>query len=213
MLRLIVLTAIVAFAAAVPAGVPMLDGRIVGGRDTEVDNYPHQISLQYFGSHICGVVAVSRIIQHENFDGRTIDNDISLLQLAQDITHPKSKAVGLVDQELATGTPVDVTGWGALREGGSSPIQLQTVTVNTVTRQECRAAYGQSAISDQMICAGGGGGKDSCQGDSGGPMVRSGNQVLAGVVSWGYGCARPGYPGVYSNVAGLRDWIKRNSGI
>jgi hypothetical protein len=48
-----------------------------------------------------------------------------------------------------------------------------------------------------MICAGlDQGGKDSCQGDSGGPFM-CGNQ-LSGVVSWGYGCAEPGYPGTHT---------------
>ena len=47
------------------------------------------------------------------------------------------------------------------------------------------------------------GGKDSCQGDSGGPMTYMGTHV--GIVSWGYGCARPAYPGMCISLILLKN--------
>ncbi|XP_026666905.1 trypsin-2-like [Ceratina calcarata] len=62
-----------------------------------------------------------------------------------------------------------------------------------------------------MICAGYmQGGKDACLGSSGSPLVA--NDILYGIVSWGQGCGRPNYPGVYSNVANPRSWIENNNG-
>jgi len=66
-----------------------------------------------------------------------------------------------------------------------------------------------------QVCAGipHEGGKDACQGDSGGPlrMVSDvlGDEELIGITSWGYGCARPFSPGVYTDVATHANWIAK----
>merc|ERR1719237_1514685 len=63
-------------------------------------------------------------------------------------------------------------------------------------------------ISADMLCAEAAG-KDSCQGDSGGPFTVDveGQHHLVGVVSWGFGCAKAGLPGVYSSVSAQREWV------
>jgi secreted trypsin-like serine protease len=53
-------------------------------------------------------------------------------------------------------------------------------------------ANGHAAAAN--VCAG-----DACQGDSGGPLVLNGR--LLATVSWGKGCAEPGSPGVYAEIA------------
>jgi len=109
-----------------------------------------------------------------------------------------------------SGTNLVVSGWGTTTEGGSISCTLRQVTVPTVSKTECNNYYGGSIKSSQ-ICAGlKAGGKDSCQGDSGGPLVvkrSSTDATVAGVVSYGQGCARPNYYGVYTDVYTFLPWI------
>ena len=54
----------------------------------------------------------------------------------------------------------------------------------------------------------------SCaQGDSGGPAVSTDTGLQIGIVSYGNGCARPDTPGVYTNVARVRRWIRLATGV
>ncbi|XP_048512177.1 trypsin-2-like [Athalia rosae] len=159
--------------------------------------------------------AIKNIIRHPQFDMAAIDYDIALLEVEEEFEFSETvQPVELPDLEIEPWSVVNVTGWGALWQGGSTSRLLQKVTVPIIPRELCSEAYSfMNDITPRMICAGNlvEGGKDSCQGDSGGPLVA--NDTLYGIVSWGYGCARPKYPGVYTNVAVLRDWIRENSGI
>merc|ERR1711872_685947 len=143
-------------------------------------------------------------------DDWTISNDICILELggSADLSSQFIGTISLLASmaEYDDGTMCTVSGWGTTSEGGSLGRVLQKVDVPVVSDADCRDAYGVNDVYDSMICAGlPQGGKDSCQGDSGGPFM-CGNQ-LSGIVSWGYGCAEPGYPGVYTQTSYFIDWI------
>lgn len=155
------------------------------------------------------VTRVQKIVQHANYNSSITDNDIALMFVAPPFpieTHLKIASIELATEQPAAGTVATVSGWGATAEGGFSSDQLQRVQVPLVDKQVCQAAYDWRPITDGMLCAAApGGGKDACQGDSGGPLVA--NNKLLGVVSWGEGCARDAYPGVYAAVPHFIDWI------
>merc|ERR1712127_86877 len=154
-------------------------------------------------------IQVSKVILHEDYDSFNILNDICLLELESAAamgSHVATIVFPSAGAEYDEGTMCTVTGWGTTSEGGNLANTLQKVEVPVVSDDHCRDSYGQNDIADSMICAGlERGGKDSCQGDSGGPFV-CGNE-LSGVVSWGYGCAEAGYPGVYTQTSYFIDWL------
>jgi trypsin len=161
-------------------------------------------------------VGITSIHQHPDYNPQLIDYDISLLHVASPFRLSKNVAIiGLPSSTTSwpPGTSALVSGWGKVNETSESSPYLQSVTVQMISESTCKQKYGESSITSRMLCAGvDGAGKATCQGDSGGPLVI--DNVLAGIVSWGIkGCGRKGYPGVFSNVSALRDYIKKVTGI
>lgn len=135
--------------------------------------------------------------------------DWALVELASAPSTPLLTIAAQGDTSLNSGT-FTILGWGATREGGGQSSRLKKATVPFVSDSVCAQAYGELAPATE-ICAGyTQGGVDTCQGDSGGPMVKSvdGAWREVGIVSYGNGCARPNYPGVYSEVQAFSDAIK-----
>ncbi|KAK7072254.1 hypothetical protein SK128_014832 [Halocaridina rubra] len=153
------------------------------------------------------------LIPHEDYSSATLYNDIALISLQTPLVMNSfvQPVVLPAQMELTSpGTMCTTSGWGTTSEGGSSPDILRTVDLPVVDDTTCREINGVDEVADSMICAGfPEGGKDTCQGDSGGPFVCEGK--LHGLVSWGYGCARPDTPGVYTEVAYFRDWLDANA--
>lgn len=153
---------------------------------------------------------VTRIIAHEDYNGWTFANDIAVLLIASPFDLDANvQPIALPETRQQTPGQIVVSGWGTTSSGGSLPRILQYVQIPVVDDVTCQGAYNEETILESMLCAGllGEGGKDSCQGDSGGPLRSVEGSYLAGVVSWGYGCADARYPGVNTEVSYFIEWL------
>lgn len=179
---------------------------------------------------------VSRIIIHPYYYSFKYENDLAILVLRTPLKYSRNiQPIALPERlpDLHADALVQVTGWG--RTGDERrPDILKMAELKIVEQDDCIRAYEDIDIEveSSMVCAANSddGGKDSCQvclktkhaircklfyfflfqGDSGGPLVylpKGKAPVLYGIVSFGAGCAQPGFPGVYTRVSSFLDWI------
>ncbi|MFZ5912455.1 MAG: serine protease [Chloroflexota bacterium] len=167
---------------------------------------------------------VVQIIRHPNFDTESSDFDIAMLRLEQPVTlggagETATAVAPLVPASIGdlSGTNAWATGWGNTESTPLFPTDLYEVQVPVIANAVCDDAdHYDGQITNNMLCAGlDAGGKDFCEGDSGGPLVVQDGGVwkLAGVASWGEGCAEPDRPGVYTRVSLFVDWINSKIGL
>jgi secreted trypsin-like serine protease len=173
--------------------------RVVGGRT-------------YLGGGDGTVGRVSRIWIDPDYTDATNGDDVAVLTLSTSMPYATAPYVSSSQTGVyAAGTTARVLGWGTTSESGGSSDQLRTATLPVVSDSSCRTSYGSDFVQTDMVCAGyTSGGVDTCQGDSGGPLLIGG--VLAGITSWGEGCARAGYPGVYTRLATFSDLVAAQLG-
>ncbi|XP_043557469.1 suppressor of tumorigenicity 14 protein homolog [Chiloscyllium plagiosum] len=159
--------------------------------------------------------SINRIVTHPKYDEYTSDYDIALLELKTPVFFSDSiqpVCLPAITHVFSTTSNCYVTGWGVLGEDGELATVLQEASVKIIPLNICNKLY-KNSVTTRMLCAGYlHGGVDACQGDSGGPLVCLGKRrkwFLAGIVSWGEGCARRNRPGVYTRVSRFSDWIKQ----
>ncbi|CAB9515183.1 Plasminogen (Fragment) [Seminavis robusta] len=128
---------------------------------------------------------------HPNYNGNREDPDwdFSILKLKTSVPTSIATPVMLNDNPL-----------------------IPTMQGDALVAVDCYDAYSSPRINDAALCAGQAG-LDACQGDSGGPLflastASSQEQYQVGIVSWGLGCARPEYPGVYARISTGFPWIQ-----
>ncbi len=159
---------------------------------------------------------VDEIILHPKFTEDTVTNfDVALLRLSQP-ANSQFTPIALIDDDSLeeVGTLARVIGWGNTSATGSQfPTILQEVDVPIVSLASANSPSSyNNQITRFMLPAGfTGGGQDSCQGDSGGPLMvpspLSTGWSIAGIVSFGSGCAQPNFFGIYTSVSTFRDFV------
>jgi trypsin len=146
--------------------------------------------------------AITHVWVHPGYSRANNHNDFAILTLARPLTgvpvlrletNPKADRKGVVPT---------VFGWGNTHGTGPDDI-LQKLAAPDLGDAVClrnKDYVGNGYAASANVCAGYlDGTGDACQGDSGGPLVLNGR--LLGIVSWGEGCAEPGFPGVYAEIA------------
>ncbi|WP_133470070.1 trypsin-like serine protease [Paraglaciecola marina] len=175
-------------------------------------------------------IDIANVYIHPSYNSNTFENDIAIVELAESVN---TSAVTIATSEVTSQYAIEnsiatVAGWGGTTgyepgEGATSgfPDILRQVDLQLMTNEQCIDILNESVLVDDeditsnMICAAiPEGGKGSCQGDSGGPLViNTGSGVQqVGIVSFGFGCAAEGYPGVYTRVSQYIDWINNITG-
>ncbi len=162
-------------------------------------------------------VAVHPQYNRTSGDGGTYD--AAVIETAADLPVPPIALATVADAPYyAAGAVARVAGWGLTSDGGNGSEVLLQAELPIVSDADCASEMGvpqrEAAL---MVCAGyPAGGVDTCQGDSGGPLTvvagaetpdpADDRRLLAGIVSWGYKCAQPNSPGLYTRVATVVDW-------
>ena len=164
--------------------------------------------------------SVAAVVVHPDYNEPVgLAHDAALLRLTAPVTGiaPIRLAGSADDRFEAAGQWLTVIGWGTTSTRKPAyPNELRKVDVPVVDDGTCRTSYGASLDAATMVCAGAPN-IDSCYGDSGGPLfaTETGSRVQVGIVSWGKGCAKRRYPGVYSEVnnPAIRGWITSTAGV
>ncbi|XP_023360047.1 transmembrane protease serine 12 [Sarcophilus harrisii] len=163
-------------------------------------------------------IKIKEIIIHPQFIPDTYENDIALFHLKRAVSYndyvqpiclPFFKEVF----NLNTDTRCFVSGWGKTTEEGNASDTLQEAELHYIPRSTCnkRESYGGRVV-ETSFCAGEEDGiVDTCLGDSGGPLMcylpDAGKFYLMGITSFGHGCGRKNYPGVYVQVQFFKNWV------
>ncbi|XP_015906321.1 trypsin-1 [Parasteatoda tepidariorum] len=163
-------------------------------------------------------IGISQIYHYPWYHG--YDSDIALMKLSESVTNNENIKPICLPKETDTfqGMFCTASGWGKVQMSSKASEDLRAVAIEVFDNTKCQAYTTKFRIPLQIwhLCAGTlHGGKGTCQGDSGGPLAcktADRGWVLAGLTSFGSGCAKSGFPDVYTRVSYFLPWIKQMRG-
>lgn len=155
------------------------------------------------------------VIIHEKYKriGEGIFYDIALIHTKKRITfNEKINPICFPSIGKTLFDNLFVAGWGYVTEFGPKSDVPNILSLPNVTQDACIDFHGE-VITENHICAGGQEDQDTCEGDSGGPLMTRINKRVyhVGVVSYGFGCGRPDFYGVYTRTTKYLNWIEQNT--
>lgn len=153
------------------------------------------------------LTGLAEIYVHPEYDPRTLQNDIAILNLAEPVDDVTPAVLPTSPEPPAPGSEVIIAGWGETLPGGSDAGILNRASLPVVDDKTCRAQYKDTAMifADQFCIGIEEGGKGSCDHDEGGPVLQG--NTLVGVLSAGTTCGLAGYADIDTAVGAHLDWI------
>lgn len=150
------------------------------------------------------VVAVAAIHAHTGFDWDAWDNDVALLELAEEVTD--RPATPLHRALVPAGTEVLDVGYGVADNNDQGGGLLREVGKITAA---CAGANDPGVSDANLLCMDASDGRGSCFGDSGGPTFATigGTRVVVGITSGGTGEACGAGWDLYTSVYAELDFI------
>jgi len=159
---------------------------------------------------------VLKTIIHPDYNARRVMNDIAIMIMKKPFKYTdyvRPACLPSPDFTFNNGRMI-ISGTGDTTGNKDLSPTVQYTTIPMCSQNACKShrKIGRYFHEDIMVC-GGEEGKDSCQGDSGGPLIAEVDKkfTLAGVVSFGLGCAKADRAGIYVKTTEFLDFINNTN--
>ncbi|KAM6041492.1 granzyme M isoform 2-T2 [Chlamydotis macqueenii] len=111
------------------------------------------VGLHNLKDRAAAKICIRAACPHPNYDPRTMENDLLLLQLEKMVTLSRTRQIiKLLGREPAAGAACSLAGWGVRKDGRLSPT-LHELEVKVLDARMCNnSRFWNGSISPTMIC-------------------------------------------------------------